>query len=253
MRTLGYYGFAILQLQPEPTEFGFSGDIINLVISSGPISKVVLLILVFFSIASWGVALQKLFQFRKLEKDTAKFREAFRQSSKFSEVQAVCATVDKSPLVGIFQTGYAELNAQLHQPKNASETPHAETEKPSLLKSLNPIDRALIRASTIEINKIEHKLSFLATTASVTPFIGLFGTVWGIMGSFQGIAGTGSTSLGVVAPGIAEALVATAAGLFAAIPAVCFYNYFTNRVKIYVSLIDDFSLEFLNISERNFM
>ena len=253
LRTLGYYGFAILQLQPEPTEVGFSGDVINLVLSSGSVSKVVLLILLFFSIASWGIALQKLFQFRKIDKDTAKFREAFRQSSKFSEVQAVCATVDKSPLVGIFQTGYAELNAQLHQPQHSSETSHEETETPSLLKSLNPLDRALIRAAAIEINKIEHKISFLATTASVTPFIGLFGTVWGIMGSFQGIAGTGSTSLGVVAPGIAEALVATAAGLFAAIPAVCFYNYFTNRVRIYVSLIDDFSLEFLNISERNFM
>ena len=102
------------------------------------------------------------------------------------------------------------------------------------------------------MNKIESRIAFLATTASITPFIGLFGTVWGIMNSFQGIAATGSSSLGVVAPGIAEALIATAAGLFAAIPAVYFYNHLTHRVKLFVSEMDDFSLEFLNIAERNF-
>jgi biopolymer transport protein TolQ len=114
------------------------------------------------------------------------------------------------------------------------------------------VDRALIRASAVEVNKLEKRLPFLATTASITPFIGLFGTVWGIMSSFQGIAGSGSTSLGVVAPGIAEALIATAAGLFAAIPAVFFYNDLTSRVKAFVGAMEDFSMEFLNIAERNF-
>jgi len=110
----------------------------------------------------------------------------------------------------------------------------------------------LLRAAAIETTRLERRLSLLATTASVTPFIGLFGTVWGIMTSFQRIASVGSTNLGVVAPGIAEALVATAAGLFAAIPAVFFYNHFVAELKRLTAAMDDFSLEFLNISERNF-
>ena len=117
---------------------------------------------------------------------------------------------------------------------------------------LDGVDRALLRANTVELSRLERHVPFLATTASITPFIGLFGTVWGIMTSFQGIGAAGSSSLGVVAPGIAEALVATAAGLFAAIPAVYFYNHLTNRVKGFAAEMDDFSLEFLNICERNF-
>src|SRR5262249_32308365 len=120
------------------------------------------------------------------------------------------------------------------------------------LKSLAAVDRALLRASAVEIGKLERHITFLATTASVSPFIGLFGTVWGIMTSFQGIGATGSTNLGVVAPGIAEALVATAAGLAAAIPAVWFYNLLSSRVRGFATEMDDFSMEFLNISERNF-
>ena len=114
------------------------------------------------------------------------------------------------------------------------------------------VDRALIRASVVEVNKLERRLHFLATTASISPFIGLFGTVWGIMSAFQGIGQTGSTNLAAVGPGIAEALIATAAGLGAAIPAVLFYNHLTNRVKLFASEMDDFAMEFLNIAERNF-
>src|SRR5512141_1141770 len=106
-----------------------------------------------------------------------------------------------------------------------------------------------MRASVVELNKLAHPAAVLATTASIAPFIGLFGTVWGIMAAFQGIGQTGSTNLGVVAPGIAEALVATAAGLFAAIPAVYFYNQLSNRVKLFASELDDFAMEFLNIAE----
>ena len=109
-----------------------------------------------------------------------------------------------------------------------------------------------MRASVVEINKLEKRVSFLATTASIAPFIGLFGTVWGIINAFEGIAQTGSTNLGAVAPGIADALIATAAGLFAAIPAVYFYNLLTQRVKLFASEMDDFAMEFLNICERNF-
>ena len=120
------------------------------------------------------------------------------------------------------------------------------------MRSFDALDRALLRASAVEANKLEHRVDLLATTASISPFIGLFGTVMGIMDAFRGIAATGSTDLSVVAPGIAEALIATAAGLAAAIPAVYFYNLLTNRVKLYLSAMEDFSLEFLNIAERNF-
>jgi biopolymer transport protein TolQ len=167
-------------------------------------------------------------------------------------VQAVCPSLGDSPLVGLFQAGYAELNAQLRAGQTSDgPKPSALPARPTL-KSLDAVDRALLRATTVELLKLENRVPFLATAASITPFIGLFGTVWGIMGSFQGIGAAGSSSLGVVAPGIAEALIATAAGLFAAIPAVYFYNHFTNRVKKFAAEMDDFALEFLNICERNF-
>ena len=111
----------------------------------------------------------------------------------------------------------------------------------------------MLRASGVEMQRLEKKVTFLATTASISPFIGLFGTVWGIMTSFREIANAGSTSLAVVGPGIADALIATAAGLFAAIPAVYFYNHFTHHVKTFAQAMEDFSLEFLTIAERNFM
>jgi len=214
----------------------------------------VLSILGIMSIVSWGIILHKLWVFRRTERQTAQFLDVFRRSNKFSEVQAVCRSVGESPLVGLFQSGYAELTAQLRQ--STPETANGPNPKPAAgrptLKSLAAVDRALLRASVVEINKLEKHISFLATSASVAPFIGLFGTVWGIMTSFEGIGQTGSTNLGVVAPGIAEALVATAAGLAAAIPAVWFYNLLTQRVKLFASDMDDFSMEFLNISERNF-
>ena len=185
---------------------------------------------------------------------SSRFIEIFRRSAKFSEVQAVCQSLNDSPLVGIFLAGYAELNLQLRQPgpaANPAGNPTAPATRP-VLKSLVSVDRALMRASNVETNKLEKHITFLATTAAVTPFIGLFGTVLGIVAAFQEIGAQGSTSLDVVAPGIADALIATAAGLAAAIPAVYFYNLLTQRVKALASEMDDFSLEFLNIVERNF-
>jgi len=225
-------------------------DVLHLVARSSPVSKVVLLVLILFSIASWAVILYKLWTLNRAQRQSGTFLEVFRRSSKFSEVQAVCKTLGESPLVGIFQAGYAELNTQLRQQPPAP--PGAAAPPRPLLRSVAALDRALLRATTVEVNKLESKLTLLATTASITPYIGLFGTVWGIMGAFQGIGQTGSTNLGVVAPGIADALIATAAGLFAAIPAVYFYNHLASRVKLAASEMDDFSLEFLNISERNF-
>jgi biopolymer transport protein TolQ len=224
-------------------------DFFQLLGEGGAIEQTVLVILLLFSLISWAVVLYKFWQFSRAERQTRTFLDVFRKSSKFSEVQAVCRTLTESPLTGLFQAGYTELNTQLRGSGGESKvTPQA---RPTL-KSLDAVDRALLRATTVEMNRLENRVPFLATTASITPFIGLFGTVWGIMDAFQRIGVAGSSSLGVVAPGIAQALIATAAGLFAAIPAVYFYNHFTNRVKHFSGEMDDFALEFLNIAERNF-
>lgn len=282
MRILGYIAFVILQA-PALTEwleglqrlFGVSADfiplvqalalqpgagmeaessgafgsgIINLIAQSSPLSQIVLAVLLIFSVASWGIIAFKLWQFRRVESQTSAFVEVFRKSRKFSEVQSVCKSLAASPLTGVFQAGYVELNTQL---RHAEGTVPESSQQPSL-RSFEALDRALLRASNVEVTKLERHVPMLATTASITPFIGLFGTVWGIIIAFQGIAETGSTNLAAVAPGIADALIATLAGLFAAIPAVYFYNHLTNKVKLAASVIDDFSLEFLNIAERHF-
>jgi len=247
-------GLLVLALQVQdgaaPVNSG-SRVLIDIITKATVINQAVLAILIVISVASWAIILSKSLAYSKVARHTSQFLEAFRKSSKFSEVQAVCATLPASPLVGIFQAGYAELNAQFRlsgpQPANPSGPPPRPT-----LKSLTAVDRALLRAATVEINKLEKRVPFLATVASVAPFIGLFGTVVGITIAFQRIGTTGSTNLAVVGPSISEALIATAAGLFAAIPAVLAYNHFSTRVKVFAAEMDDFSLEFLNIAERNF-
>ncbi|HXD20285.1 MAG TPA: MotA/TolQ/ExbB proton channel family protein [Vicinamibacterales bacterium] len=247
-------GLLVLALQVQggaaPVDSG-SRVLIDIVTKATVINQAVLAILIVISVASWAIILSKSLTYSKVARQTSQFLEAFRKSSKFSEVQAVCSTVPASPLVGVFQAGYAELNAQFRlsgpQPANPSGPPPRPT-----LKSLTAVDRALLRAATVEINKLEKRVPFLATVASVAPFIGLFGTVVGITIAFQRIGTTGSTNLAVVGPSISEALIATAAGLFAAIPAVLAYNHFSTRMKIFAAEMDDFSLEFLNIAERNF-
>jgi len=222
----------------------------------------VLGILAIFSVVSWGIILHKWWTFGRTRRQTASFLDVFRRSNKFSEVQAVCPTLKDSPLVGLFQAGYAEITSQLrHQGQmapgadpaaaTATSNPRPASPRPTL-KSLAGVDRALMRASVVEVNKLEKHIGFLATTAAITPFIGLFGTVIGIMLAFENIAQAGSTNLGVVSRPIADALIATACGLFAAIPAVYYYNMLSNRVKIFASEMDDFAMEFLNIAERNF-
>jgi biopolymer transport protein TolQ len=249
LRTLGFLLLA-LQVEGAPAPSLSGGGMIGLVRSVPAL--IVLGLLLLLSVVSWGIIFDKLWSFNRTRRQSARFLEIFRRSTKFSEVQAVCQSLTESPLVGIFQAGYAELNLQLRQPNPAAAgNPTAPSPRP-VLKSVAGVDRALLRASNVEVNKLEKRIVFLATTAAVAPFIGLFGTVWGIIGAFQGIAQTGSTSLGAVAPGIAEALVTTAAGLAAAIPAVYFYNFLTQRVKLFATEMDDFSLEFLNIVERNF-
>jgi biopolymer transport protein TolQ len=245
--------FALLmQAQSGAVSGDTDSSILGLIARSTPVSKAVLLILALMSVGSWAIILYKLWVFRRSDQQSSSFLDVFRRSSKFSEVQAVCRSLTESPLVGLFQSGYAELTAQLRQssPDEAG-NPRAGAARPTL-KSLAAVDRALMRASVVEVNKLESRITFLATTASIAPFVGLFGTVVGIMMSFQMIGETGSTNLASVGPGIAEALIATAAGLVAAVPAVVGYNYFSNRVRLSASQMDDFAMEFLNIAERNF-
>ena len=253
MRTLGSPFFALQIEGQNGAVSGSSGSqVLDLLANTSYVSRVVLLILALFSVASWAVILYKLWTFKRAERQTAQFVDVFRRSSKFSEVQSVCGSLVASPLVGLFQSGYAELTAQLrgHAPADAV-NPQGAAGRPTL-KSLTAVDRSLLRASVVEVNKLERRLPLLATTASVAPFIGLFGTVWGIMTAFLSIGQTGSTRLGVVGTPSAEALIATAFGLAAAIPALVAYNHLSNRVRLFASEMDDFSMEFLNIAERNF-
>jgi biopolymer transport protein TolQ len=249
LHTLGVYVLA-LQVQDAPPQAAGSGDFLSIITEASPINQAVLVILILFSIVSWAIILFKWLQYRKVARQTSTFLDVFRKSQKFADVQSVCPSLPDSPLVGVFQAGYAELNAQFRLTGQGA-NPGSAASRPTL-KSLDAVDRALIRAATAEVNKLERRLTFLATTASVTPFIGLLGTVIGITIAFQRIGATGSTNLAVVGPYISEALIATAAGLFAAIPAVISYNHFVHQVKDISATMDDFSLEFLNIAERNF-
>ena len=149
-------------------------------------SQVVLLILVIFSVVSWAVIFLKMRQFHSIQTQTSSFLEVFRQSSKFSEVQAVCKSLSKSPLVGVFQAGYVELNAQLRQPEASGPTQASRPAARPALKSFDALDRTLLRAATGEVSRLEKRVPFLATTASITPFIGLLGTVWASSSRFRG-------------------------------------------------------------------
>jgi biopolymer transport protein TolQ len=225
----------------------FSGGISHLVGRSGIVAKGVLLILLLFSLISWAIILYKGLVLRRAHSQSETFIDIFRRSSKFSEVNAVCSQLRASPLVGVFQAGYVEVNQQVR----SAGTGNPAASRP-VVRSLESLSRSLFRAATVEQTRLERRVSFLATTAAVTPFIGLFGTVWGIMGAFEAIGGTGSANLAVVAPGISEALITTATGLAAAIPAAIFFNFYASRIKVLSAMMDDFALEFLNIVERNF-
>lgn len=249
MRTLGVVVFALMGQEPATSAASSTLDILTLLREAHWVEQAVMFVLLLFSAISWGVIVFKYRQLGRASKQNAQFLSVFRKSSRFSEVQASCGALPASSLVGLFQSGYAELTAQMRT--QADGRPGESAGRPTL-RSMEGVDRALLRASTTELSRLEHRIAFLATTASITPYIGLFGTVLGIVSAFTAIAESGSSSLAVVAPGIASALIATAAGLFAAIPAVYFYNDLTSRVKGLANEMEDFSLDFLTIAERNF-
>jgi biopolymer transport protein TolQ len=233
--------------QPPPTVHGNGPGIVEFFIQAGAMAKLVLALLAGFSLGSWAIILSKTVQLRRATQASDRFLKTFRQSARFSEVSSAAGRLEASPLVGVFRAGYAEIDAQIKSAKTAGEGPGGYR-----IRSLTALERSLQRAIHGETSVLRRGTPFLATTAAATPFIGLFGTVWGIMVAFGDIGATGSTSIVTVAPGIAEALVNTAAGLAAAIPALVAYNHFAQRVRGVRSRMEDFALEFLNLAERNF-
>jgi biopolymer transport protein TolQ len=227
----------------------FTGGLLGYLRHIGLVAQAVLVLLAVFSLLSWAIIIYKGLALRRAHSQSLTFLDVFRRSSKFSEVNSVCVQLKASPLVGVFQAGYLELNQQVRGGSQGAATPNAP--RPTV-RSLESLSRALVRAATVETTRLERRITFLATTASVTPFVGLFGTVVGIMNAFGDIGRMGSANLAVVAPGISEALITTAMGLAAAIPAAVFFNFYQSRVRVLTSMMDDFALEFLNIVERHF-
>lgn len=222
----------------------FHGSLLGMILDAGLMVKFVLLILLVLSIISWTIIFIKFRYYRKIRIENEAFDSDYKRSNKLSELLPAAKKYSCSTTAEVFRVGYTELTKVNKLSKDT-----ARTEEISL-SSLDNVQRALNRASSTEMTKLESALGFLATTGSASPFIGLFGTVWGIMETFKSIGARGSATLAVVAPGISEALIATAAGLAAAIPAVIFYNYFLNKSRTMVQEMDNFADEFLNIVER---
>ncbi len=221
-----------------PFAFLFQMNIWDMVQHGGPLAMVVLAILVCFSIFSWTVIFAKWQALRGARQTNARFLRAFRKASGLEAVMVASEQFRPSPLVAVFDFGYEEIERQV-------KTKGGITNRTSL-------ERSLQLGISEELAKLERNMNWLATTASVSPFIGLFGTVLGIIRAFQDLGQQGSTSLRTVAPGIAEALIATAVGLAAAIPAAIFYNHFGHAIRELGARMDDFALEFLNLTERSF-
>ncbi len=215
---------------------------------TGLVVKLVLLVLIFFSVVSWAIIFYKFLQVHRANRESIRFMDFFWKTKRFDAINEQLDRFGHSPLAVLFSEGYIEMKKLLGKGVQKEEAEIISTE----LGGIDNIARALRRATTSEIARLEKYLTFLATTGSTAPFIGLFGTVWGIMTSFKAIGETGSASLAVVAPGIAEALIATAIGLVAAIPAVIGYNHFQHKIRVLIGEMDSFSTEYLNVVQRTF-
>ncbi|BCS56075.1 protein TolQ [Geobacter sp. SVR] len=218
-----------------------------LLLNAGIVVKLVLILLGFFSVVSWAIILFKFVQVQRANSESDRFMDLFWKSKRFDAIASQVDRFVNSPLSVLFNEAYAELKKVVEGNGKSAEGGMLSTD----LGGVENVSRALRRATNSEITRLERYLTFLATTGSTSPFIGLFGTVWGIMTAFEGIGKTGSASLAVVAPGIAEALIATAIGLVAAIPAVMAYNHFQHKIRVLSNEMDSFSTEFLNIVQRN--
>jgi len=236
----------------DPTEI----DILDMVMNAGLMVKFVLLLLLFFSVTSWAIMIIKYRYIKRAYNESAIFTDFFWKSRNLSNAFAKAKQLHGSPIARIFRVGYVELKklSQSGVPITSDSTHSSEAESASLgygFTGIDNIKRALRRSINAETTRMTRMVPFLATTGNTAPFIGLFGTVWGIMNSFRGIGLKGSASLAVVAPGISEALIATAAGLAVAIPAVIAFNHFMHKIRIIESELHNFSADFLNIIERD--
>jgi biopolymer transport protein TolQ len=229
-------------LTPPLGLFLLVGQLGPLLYQTGWVARGVLVILFGFSLFSWAVIIQKFRLFTRLHADTAQFLNAFRASRQSAAPKTVAAHVSGSPLAKVYAAGIREVESQL-----ATANPH-----PGKLKSHNAVASAMQVASADEIRGLEKWMPWLATTGSVAPFIGLFGTVWGVIDAFAGLGDAGAASLRVVAPGIAEALITTAAGLATAVPAVIAYNHFLHLIKDLAGQMDTFATEFVSLLEKTY-
>lgn len=212
------------------------GDIVDLVRETGAVAQVVLLLLLAFSLISWAIILSKWSTIRRARVQSGRFLRAFRRAQRLQDVNAVSEQFRPSPLVGVFHSGFREFERQVGSSGG--------------LRNPLAVQRAMQIAASEEMTRFERNLPWLAITAAVTPFVGLFGTVWGIIDAFHGLGTSGAATLRAVAPGISEALITTAAGLAAAIPAVIAYNLIGGSIRDFAARADDFSLEMLNAVER---
>ena len=230
----------------------FRGSLLTMILDAGVIVQLVLLLLLVFSIISWAIIFVKIRTLKRVGQQNALFQDAYLKSTVLSDVMSMARNHPASSLAEVFRAGYAELQKLTRSVRGTSAPRELDEEVVASveLKGMANVERALSRATSAESAKLESAISFLATTGSASPFIGLFGTVWGIMDTFRGIGAKGTATLAVVAPGISEALIATAAGLAAAIPAVIFYNYFLNRIRAITIEMDSFASEMLNLVER---
>ena len=228
---------------------GMTIGVVDLVLNAGPVAKFILVVLAIFSIVCWALIIEKWWLFRRIRLESMRFLRAFREGRRFSVVYGAARKHRESPLAQIYAAAYQEVGGTNPLPDMVDQLLD-DPEEALPVERLEAVNRAMRRNASAEISRMERYLPFLATTASASPFIGLFGTVWGIMESFRGIGTQGSASLAVVAPGISEALIATAAGLGAAIPAVMAYNFFVNRVKHWATEMEGFSLDLLNLFQR---
>ena len=212
------------------------GEIVDLVKETGAVAQAVLLLLLAFSLVSWAIILSRWSVLRRARVQSGRFLRAFRRAQRLQDMKVVSNQFRPSPLVGVFESGFREFERQV----GASGT----------LRNPLAVQRAMQIASSEEMTRFERNLPWLAITGAVTPFIGLFGTVWGIIDAFHGLGTSGAATLRAVAPGISEALITTAAGLAAAIPAVIAYNLIGGSIRDFAARCDDFSLEMLNAVER---
>ena len=219
-------------------------DYVDIIKHSGVVGVSVLLLLLGSSIASWAIIGIKFFHIRQAQQQSATFLDTFWQSKRLDDIYQAAEKLTVSPISQVFRAGYIELSKVTAAGEGG--------EKNELGGGIENVERALRRASVAELTYLESKVPFLATTGSTAPFVGLFGTVWGIMGAFQDINAQGNANLATVSKPIAEALIATAVGLAAAIPAVVAYNYFLSKIKVLESEMESFSSDFLNIVKRHF-